>query len=117
MTENPKEYDLIGTVHVVQPAETHGKFTKRVVVLVVQREKRDAYISLEATYERIRELDGVNPGDELHVKFMVDGREWHDPRTGATKYFSDLALSRFKVLRKAPPRQTSSRDMLDEVPF
>ena len=117
MNENPKEYDLLGVVHVIKPTETHGRFSKRILVLAVQRDKRDAFVSLEATYERIAELDAVSVGDELHVRFTVDGREWNDKRTGEIKFFTTLGLSRFKTLRKAPPVVARPALELDEVPF
>ena len=34
----------------------------------------------------------------MKVGFAVDGREWTDPKTGKTRYFSDLTALRLEYL-------------------
>ena len=68
--------------------------------LVVEEDKDGNWSNVVAfTFKKnaISKLAGVTPGAHVKVGFVVDGREWTDPKTGKVRYFSDLAALRLEV--------------------
>ena len=45
----------------------------------------------------ISKLSGVVPGAHVKIGFVIDGREWTDPKAGKVRYFSDLAALRLEI--------------------
>lgn len=45
----------------------------------------------------ISKLSGVAPGAHVKIGFVIDGREWTDPKTGAVRCFSDLVALKLEI--------------------
>jgi len=92
-------YEFIGTVKKVGELQRFsGGFEKQ--DLVVEEDKDGKWPNVVAFVfkkDAISKLAGVTPGAHVKVGFVVDGREWTDPKTGMVRYFSDLAALRLEV--------------------
>ena len=98
-------YDMSGTVRKICDLQTFPSgFTKR--DLVVEEEKDNPkwpnIVAFTFKKEAVGKLEGLKPGDRVKVGFAVDGREWTDPRTGATRYFTDLTALFLEKLTDIP---------------
>lgn len=98
-------YDMSGTVRKICDLQTFPSgFTKR--DLVVEEEKDNPkwpnIVAFTFKKEAVGKLEGLKPGDRVKVGFAVDGREWTDPRTGATRYFTDLTALVLEKLTDVP---------------
>ena len=96
--------------------------------LVVEEDKDGSWSNVVAfTFKKnaISKLAGVSPGDHVKVGFVVNGREWTDPKTGKVRYFSDLTALNLEVdgLRVSvpepanPPNGPSFAGDDTELPF
>ena len=55
-------------------------------------------IQFELTQDRVDLIQPFQIGDKVEVNFVVNGREWIDPKIGEVRYFNSLvALSLSKV--------------------
>lgn len=92
-------YEFQGTVKMVGELQKFSSgFEKQ--DLVVEEDKDGNWSNVVAfTFKKnaISKLAGVTPGAHVKVGFVVDGREWTDPKTGKVRYFSDLAALRLEV--------------------
>jgi hypothetical protein len=71
-------YELTGKVKLVQDAQTFGSgFTKREVVVTVEKGKYPQEICLEFVQDKISLLDKVTPGQEVTITFDIRGREYN----------------------------------------
>ena len=93
-------YDFIGTVKKIGEMQTFGSgFSKR--DLVVEESKDGNWpnlVSFAFKKEKAALLDGLTIGERVKIGFVVDGREWTDPKTGKVRYFSDLTALRLDCL-------------------
>ena len=70
-------------------------------------------------------LDGISEGTRVKIGFVIDGREWTDPKTGKVRYFSDLTALRLERLDgempvpevAVPDDVTAELDNDMEIPF
>ena len=96
-------YEFTGIVKAVGKLQTFASgFTKR--ELVVEEDREGGWLNVVAfTFkkENVAKLDGVAEGMRVKVGFVVDGREWTDPKTGKVRYFSDLTALRLDCLDMA----------------
>ena len=85
-------YEMSGTVKKIGDIQTFASgFSKR--ELIVEEEKDSKWPNVVAfTFKKegMSKIENVKPGDRVKVGFAVDGREWTDPKSGATRYFTDL---------------------------
>ena len=65
--------------------------------LVVQEDKDGSWPNV------VSKLVGVQSGAHVKVGFVVDGREWTDPKTGKTRYFSDLTALKLDLVGLSEP--------------
>ena len=68
------------------------------------------------------QLDALSVGDEVKIGFVIDGREWTDPKTNAVRCFSDLTALKLEVVSATKPSQpdvgNAASDASDEeYPF
>jgi hypothetical protein len=70
-----------GTIYKVGKTQTfESGFTKREFVLKVDDGKYPQLLKMEFVKDRISQLDGHNPGDEVTASFNIRGRESDDGR-------------------------------------
>ena len=68
--------------------------------LIVEEDKDGNWSNVVAfTFKKnaISKLSGVAPGAHVKIGFVIDGREWTDPKTGKVRCFSDLAALRLEI--------------------
>lgn len=98
-------YEFIGTVRSVGALQTFvSGFSKR--ELVVEEDRAGNWpnvVAFSFKKDNATKLDGMSPGTRVKVGFVVDGREWTDPKTGKVRYFSDLTALRLERLDETVP--------------
>lgn len=95
--------------------------------LVVQEDKDGSWpnvVSFTFKKNAVSKLIGVQPGTHVKVGFVVDGREWTDPKTGKARYFSDLTALKLELVGQSeqipePPDSFvgSPSGSDEEIPF
>lgn len=92
-------YEFHGTVKRVGELQKFSSgFEKQ--DLIVEEDKDGNWSNVVAfTFKKnaISKLAGVTLGAHVKVGFVVDGREWTDPKTGKVRCFSDLAALRLEI--------------------
>lgn len=83
-------FEITGKVVAVNDAQTFSSgFVKRdIVVNTSANPAFDSPVPFSFKKDKTSLLDGVKPGDEVKVKFGIDGRRWDGPN--GTRYFVDL---------------------------
>ena len=93
-------YEFTGTVKKVCELQTFASgFTTR--DLVVEEEKDSQWpnpVAFTFKKDNTAKLDGIAEGTRVKVGFVIDGREWNDPKTGNVRYFTDLTGWKVEVL-------------------
>ena len=120
-------YEFTGKVRSIGELQTFASgFTKRELVVEEEREgKWPNVVAFAFKKENAAKLDGVAEGMRVKVGFVVDGREWIDPKTGKVRYFSDLTALRLERLDAAegvpepadPNNLPPDQDYGIEMPF
>lgn len=105
-------FEFTGTIKEVFEAMTFASgFTKREFLLTID----DDYpqdIKFQCLKERVAQLDHVQAGSRVKVKFRVSCRAWDSPAKG-TQYFTDLVAYQVDALEgdgstiayEAPPSE------------
>ena len=112
--------DIKGTVTHIGETQTLGSkgFQKRCFVVKTD-EKYAQEIEIEATKERIADLDSMQVGSQVAVSANLKGRRWDGPN--GTKYFVSLEAWRIqsdKGQSASPPSQSSGGGSAqDDIPF
>lgn len=92
-------YEFQGTVKRVGELQKFSSgFEKQ--ELIVEEDKDGNWLNVVAfafKKNAISKLAGVTAGAHVKVGFVIDGREWTDPKTGKVRYFSDLVALRLEV--------------------
>jgi len=110
-------YELEGKVKEVSDEQTFGSGFRKKEFVVTTSEKYPQDIKFECVQDKITQLDGVNAGNQVKVKFDLRGREWNG------KYF--VNLSAWQVNRSdgdsgagAPESEPEfEADPSDDIPF
>ncbi len=120
-------YEFVGTVKKIGEMQTFGSgFSKRDLVVEEEREGNwPNMVSFAFKKEKAALLDGLTIGGRVKIGFVIDGREWTDPKTGKVRYFSDLTALRLETLdgaARVPPPAVPESDNDDsddgtEMPF
>ena len=108
--------------------EFSSGFRKRTFVLKDEVEGRDGrkFVHLLAVNLTKDDADIVNEsfrGRRLKVACYVESREWHDPKTGETKFFTDVtatAVAPVGAAETPPPVVPEASDdgaTFEELPF
>lgn len=109
-------YEFIGTVRAVGELQTFASgFSKRELVVEEEHDGRwPNVVAFSFKKEKAALLDEMVSGARVKVGFVVDGREWTDPKTGKVRNFSDLTALRLERLDEAV--SVPEAPMPDEVP-
>lgn len=119
-------YEAKGTIHSVSDTvQVSERFSKReFVVAIADNPKYPQLVQFQATGDRCIQLDGLQPGDEVEIEFLLRGREWRSPK-GELRYFNSLDVGKVSpVISKASSPAPSSRDVTaagaggnEDIPF
>jgi len=96
-------YDYQGVVEAVLPLQTVGAngFKKRDLILTDDVDSMSRYPNhLPFTFkqDKVSLLDKVTKGQRVKVRFAIDGRIWHSPKTDQDMYFKDLVGLQLEVV-------------------
>ena len=95
-------YEYTGVVEAICEKQTFASgFCKRDLVLtddVGQQPQYPNHIAFTFKKDNCALLDSVKKGDRAKVRFAIDGRVWHDPKTDKDKYFTDLTALKLEML-------------------
>ena len=106
-------------------------FSKRDVVMtddVGTETKYPNHIAFTFKKDAASVLDTVREGQRAKIRFAVDGRAWDDPKSGKTRYFTDLTGLKLEILNAdgsstepvpAPAEPDFPEDVndVDDMPF
>lgn len=118
-------YKKKGTIIVIHATkQVSDKFKNRTFVIKTE-ETYPQSVLFELTQDRVDYMDNYKVGDKVDVNFVVNGREWTDPKSNEVKYFNSVvALSVVKVgesSNHAPSPDSSAgsfgEDDSDDLPF
>lgn len=108
------EYKITGTVYRLMEAETFttrdgaSTFTRRSLLIDATyittdgRRGFDNFLEFEFSGERVKQLDGLTPGERVAIGFAPTGRLYND-REGRTRCFQRLAGLSLENLSRAAP--------------
>ena len=103
-----------GVVHLIEETKTYGQkgFRKRLIVLEQDNGRFTNYIPVEFVQDNCEKADGMNEGDELEVRYRLNGRKWQD------KWFLNAEALDFEVLgqKSAAVGADSASDTEDYIP-
>ena len=88
------------------------KFSKRSVVVEVPDDRYPQTLELEATGDRIAQLDALAPGDSVTFHVNLRGRE----KKNQDGVFNSLDIWKVTVDSKAAPRAAAGNGQ-DDIPF
>jgi hypothetical protein len=89
------------------------KFSKRSVVVEVPDGKYPQTLELEATGDRIAQLDGLNPGDSVTFHVNLRGRE----KKNGDGAFNSIDIWKFSVDVRAQQSAPAGTGSTDDLPF
>lgn len=94
-------FEITGKVVAVNDYQTFASgFTKRDIVINTSTNPSfDSPVPFSFKTAKAALLDGVKPGDEVKVKFTIDGRKWDGPN--GVKFFTDLTARSIKVVQSS----------------
>lgn len=125
-------YEYTGVVEKVLETQTFASgFSKRDIVMtddVGTESKWPNHIAFTFKKDAASILDSVREGQRAKIRFAIDGRAWDDPRSGKTKYFTDLTGLKLEVLNAdgsstepvpapAEPDEAFDAAASDDMPF
>lgn len=125
-------YEYTGVVEKVLDLQTFASgFTKRDIVLtddVGTETKWPNHIAFTFKKDATSILETVREGQRVKIRFAIDGRAWDDPKSGKTRYFTDLTGLKLEVLNAdgsstepvpapAEPDFPESAGDVDDMPF
>lgn len=95
-------YEYTGVVEKVLETQTFSSgFTKRDIVLtddIGGDSKWPNHIAFTFKKDSTSVLDGVKEGQRAKIRFAIDGRVWHDPKSDKDRYFTDLTGLKLEIL-------------------
>ncbi|MGN0826947.1 MAG: DUF3127 domain-containing protein [Kiritimatiellia bacterium] len=127
-----KPYEMEGAIERIFDEQVFGAsgFKRREFVITTVDGSYTQSVKFRFTKDRCAKLDAFKEGDNVVVRFVIDGRSWQDPKLppdAPPKYFVDLTaldINPPAVVRTAPdtraaaskstPAAASSH--LDEIP-
>ena len=94
------ESTVQGTVHVIEETKTYGQngFRKRLVVLEQETGRFTNYIPLEFLQDSCDTVDDLSVGDQVEMRFRLNGRKWQKDANSEVKFFLNAEALSFKVL-------------------
>ena len=97
-------YELTGKIRRICERQTFASgFTKREVV-VEQPGGEHGPVPVPVVFkgDEVSLADSLAVGAEIKVGFVIEGRDWHDPKTNRVRCFCDLTARSVEVIAAAP---------------
>lgn len=126
-----KAYEMEGAIERIFDEQVFDSgFKRREFVIAVVDGTYTQSVKFRFTKDRCSKLDDFKKGDNVVVRFVIDGRSWQDPKLppdAAPKYFVDLTaldINPPAVIRTAPENRSAAPQStakapgahLDEIP-
>ena len=110
-----KKQGSIIAIHATK--QVNDKFKNRTFVVKTE-ENYPQSVQFELTQDRVDYMDNYKVGDKVDVNFVVNGREWTDPKNGEIKYFNSVvALSVVNLNQSSGSGEAGGADGDDDLPF
>jgi len=118
-------YVVKGPVHLVEETKTYGTggFCKRLMVLEKSDNGFTYYVPLEFIKDDCDTADIISVGDEVEVKFRLNGRRWQKDASSEVRYFLNAEVVSFKITTSGKDHEYAesmsgdSSSSGDDVPF
>ena len=113
---------ITGILHkVFETEQVNERFKKRMFVVMYSPEMSTKYpISFQLSQMNCDIIDGINPGDDVVVRFNLTGREWTD-RNGKVIFFNTLVATSIYLNtgeeRVDEKEVDSDKEEEDDLPF
>lgn len=93
------EASVRGKVHLIEETKTYGQngFRKRLVVLEQENDRFTNFIPLDFIRDSCDQVDQLNVGDDVEVKYQLSGRRWQKDPGSEVKFFLNAEASSFQV--------------------
>jgi len=93
-------YEFTGRVRNIGELKSYsGGFTKRGFVVDEDRDGQwPNSVSFVLKKDNTAKLAGVSVGEHVKLSFVIDGREWTDPKSGKIRNFTDLTVLKLERL-------------------
>lgn len=104
-------YELTGRVHHIGQSETHGNYTKRVVVIDDQADKYPQQVAIEYGGKALESVDRIKVGDIVTATFNIRGREWNG------RWFVNLSGWKIALAAAKAEPVPATADEPTEMPF
>ena len=125
-------YEYTGVVQKILDTQTfQSGFTKRDIVMgddIGAESRFPNRIAFTFKKDNASRLEGIKPGQRAKIRFAIDGRIWHDPKTDKDRHFTDLTGLKLEVLNAdgsstepvpvpATPDEAADPGAIDDMPF
>lgn len=114
-------YELSGTIKRIGETQVFANdFTKRELVITENSNSSwQNVIGFCFKRSNCSLLDRLSVGDEVKIQFVVDGREWQDPKSGKIRCFNDLTAMKLDIIRYAnqPAAAAPAASEEGDMPF
>jgi len=84
--------ELTGKIHSISDAVTVNEKLKKVLMIIEMGTSYPQYIQVETINAKIEKLALLFPGDQVKIKFFLNGRLWTG-NDGIQKCFTTLTLN------------------------
>ena len=74
------------------------------------------YIPLEFVQDACDTADGLSEGDQVEIRYRLNGRKWQKDSKSEVKYFLNAEALGFKVLSQSAAAEKSNTPATDEEP-
>ena len=93
------EANVRGKVHLIEETKTYGQngFRKRLVVLEQENDRFTNFIPLDFIRDDCDQVDQMNVGDDVEVKYRLSGRRWQKDPSSEVKFFLNAEAISFQV--------------------
>ncbi|MEM9413014.1 MAG: DUF3127 domain-containing protein [Planctomycetota bacterium] len=105
-----------GKVHVIEDTKTYGQngFRKRLLVLEQETGRFTNFVPLEFVQDACDTIDGLSIGEQVEVRYRLNGRKWQKDANSEVKFFLNAEALSYKVLSGS--EESSSAPVVDEEP-
>ena len=105
-----------GKIHVIEDTKTYGQngFRKRLMVLEQETGRFTNYVPLEFVQDACDTVDGLSVGEQVEVRYRLNGRKWQKDPNSEVKFFLNAEALSFKVL--GSNNEAAAAPVVDEEP-
>jgi hypothetical protein len=108
---------VTGKIYQIQDIQKiNDNFSKREFVLEITNDDQ-VYVQKVAfslLRDNVNLIDGIKKGQEVEVKFYLNGRDWTSPQ-GEVKFFNTLDAQEINLLDKSNKESHNNQNSLNQV--